>query len=770
MSKLWYTSPAVIWNQALPLGNGHMGAMCFGGTLMDRWQLNDDTIWSGCFIDRTNPDARRGILEAREYLAQGKIAQAEELVEEAVAATPDGQRCYEPLCDLIVQFRTVEHPRFSTPFFLSNLCGRDLSWFEPQSGVENYSRTLSLDEGVHRVSYELDGQEFRRESFISYPAGVMAVKLQGGAWRAMLRRGGRVTAHRQLDSRTLCLEGMTGQNGVAFCCVARAIGVDVFTVGDMIRGQGEAVLLLASGTSLRDGENYVAVASARLDAAEQLGYDTLLQQHIADFSPLMAACRLQIGEEGAPINLPHDQRLARLQKDFSDLGLVNDMFAFGRYLLISSSRPGSQPANLQGIWNEMYNPQWDSKYTININAQMNYWPAEICGLSELHQPLFDLIERMIPRGRKIARTMYDARGWMAHHNTDIWGDCAPQDNYLSSTMWQMGAAWLCLHLWEHYQYTLDKDFLTRWFPVMEEAASFFIDTLIPDAEGRLLVSPSLSPENTYILPNGESGCLCNDAAMDQQILHELFTAVIEAGHVLDRDTRTYQQLLPRLRPVVVAPDGRIAEWMSPEKQETEPGHRHISHLFALYPGKQITAANPDAMAAARKTLETRLAGGGGHTGWSRAWIIHFWARLLDGELAGENVRLLLKESTLPNMLDNHPPFQIDGNFGFTSGIAEMLLQSHEGFIRLLGALPSQWKHGSITGLKARGGLTVDMEWNGGRLTRATLSFTAGQRVRVHTNQPVQVKHHGVVLSVQSDAQSVIFDANAGETYELESIN
>lgn len=767
MSKLWYTAPAANWNQALPLGNGHMGAMCFGGTLMDRWQLNDDTVWSGCFIERTNPDASRGIREARELLAKGQIARAEEVVEEAVVATPDGQRCYEPLCDLIVQFRTQGHPRFSSPFFLSDLCGRDLSGFEPEGGIDAYERSLSLDEGVHRVSYHLDGQRFSRESFISYPAGVMAVRLEGGAWRAMLRRGGRVTAHRQVDSCTLCLEGVTGQNGVGFCCMVRAIGANVFAVGDMLRGEGDAVLLVASATSLREGGDYASCAAARLDAADALGYDTLLKQHIADFVPLMDACRLLIDEDDTLRRLPHDQRLARMQQDHFDPGLVNDMFAFGRYLLISSSRPGSQPANLQGIWNEKFRPMWDSKYTININAQMNYWPAEVCSLSEMHLPLFDLIRRMIPRGREVARTMYNARGWMAHHNTDIWGDCAPQDNYHSSTMWQMGAAWLCLHLWEHYQYTLDKDFLDQWYPVMEEAASFFIDALIPDEQGRLLVSPSLSPENTYLLPNGETGCLCNDAAMDQQILHELFTAVIEAGRLLNRDTEVYQRLLCRLHPVVIAPDGRIAEWMSADKQETEPGHRHISHLFALYPGKQITSADPAAMAAARRTIEARLANGGGHTGWSRAWIIHFWARLLDGNMAGENVRMLLKKSTLPNMLDNHPPFQIDGNFGFTSGIAEMLLQSHEGFIRLLGALPEQWRKGSITGLKARGGTTVDISWADGQLTRAIMSFTATQRVRVHTGRQVQVRHQGTLLNVQADPKGVTFDADAGETYVLE---
>lgn len=758
--KIWFDKPAQTWEEALPIGNGRLGAMVFGQPDKEKIALNEDSLWYGGARDRNNPDAKTHLEQIRTYLRNGQLDQAEELAIMALSGIPESQRHYLPLGELMIQFQ--QHGEWQA-----------------------YHRELDMRDGVVKIDYEVDGTVWQREAFSSYPDAVLVFRFCSSiphtlSFKVRLTRGRNryVDVFNKLDDDTLIMQGNAGgKGGSDFAAGVRAIVEDGKSsiIGEhmIVKEATSVTLLLTAATTFRC-QDPVADIQTVLNEASQYTYAELKERHVTDFRTISDRVSLEVHGFQERKHQPTDMRLAQLKEKgdaASDDSLAILLFHYGRYLLQSCSRPGSLPANLQGIWNEHMLPPWDSKYTININTQMNYWPAESCNLAECHEPLFELIHRMRAPGRVTARRMYGCRGFVAHHNTDIWGDTAPQDLYLPATYWPMGAAWLCLHLWEHYMYHPDLKFLERAYPVMKEAAEFFLDYLVETEDGWLVTSPSVSPENTYIMPNGQTGTLCMGPSMDNQILYELFGACLEAAEKLSiRDEFCAQitKARSRLPKPSIGRHGQLMEWME-DYEESEPGHRHISHLFALHPGSQITVqGTPELAEAARVTLNRRLAHGGGHTGWSRAWIINMWARLGDGEQAHHHLMKLLQHSMLPNMLDNHPPFQIDGNFGATAGIAEMLVQSHSGAIHLLPALPTSWPAGKVTGLRARGGFECcEIVWKQGRFVRAVMKAEMNGMCRVTTDSPIVVKTlDDDVVTQSGEHQAAEWQADAGNTYLL----
>lgn len=733
---LWYEKPAEKWKEALPIGNGRLGGMIYGEVDMENIQLNEDSVWYGGPRNRINPDALPNLEKIRNYIMQGKIKEAEELTLYALSGMPESQRGYLPLGNIYMRFIYDE----SNPILTSPL------WFKTSFSVtetRGYQRTLNLEHAVSEVSYKVENTEYQRTHFVSYPDQVMVIHLVADGEKKInlncyLDRFRSMDKSWKQDDVTIAYNGNTGEDGIEFCGMLRGCVMDgsCEVIGEhlIIRNASEATLLFTAATSYRF-KNLEHTCIDILDKAEALGYDSLLERHIKDYTELFDKLELKLKVNNPELNqLSTDKRLNRLEQGEEDVGLMELYFNYGRYLLISSSRKGTLPANLQGIWNQDYfNSLADSKFTININTQMNYWAAEMGNLSECQMPLFDLMTRLHETGVETAKKMYGCNGFVAHHNTDIYADSAPQDKCISATYWVMGGAWLAKHIWLHYEYTKDLEFLKQYFYIIRDAVRFFNDFLIENEDGYYVTVPTLSPENTYIMENGIEGCLCAGCAMDNQILTDLYQAYQEGCKVLkqgeDQDVLPKaQDIASHICPPKIGKYGQIMEWMK-DYDEKEPGHRHISQLYGVYPGEQITYEDtPKLMEAAKNTLIRRLKYGGGHTGWSRAWIINLWARFREGEKAYQNYLELLKGSTFPNLMDSHPyinedgaAFQIDGNLGAVSGILQFFVQNYNRKVVLLPALPKAFSEGEIQGIRLKGNATCNISWKDGKLVTITIA-------------------------------------------------
>ena len=720
MSTIWFNKPAGIWEEALPLGNGKLGAMIYGGTIRDQIALNEETMWSGGYTDRNNPDAKEALPKVRRLILDGKISEAEDLMQLAFAGCPNDMRVYQTLGDLMIDQK------------------------DPGE-ILDYHRELDLDTAVCTTTYRTADTAYEKEYFISAPANLLVIHMKAKGekklnFQAKMERWHFFGGTMRTNDNGVALWGKLADDGLDFYTkvTGTAKGGKLYAMGrSLVAEDADEVTLYYCAATNFWGDEPEAYVNKKLAEGMAKDYSALKEEHIADYQNYFNRVKLELYSEEevkagvdrttkhalASRSQPTGELLEHVRNGEIPTTLLETYFDFGRYLLISSSRPGTLPGNLQGIWCKDFTPPWGCKFTININTQMNYWPAETCNLSECHTVLFDHIERMGEHGRETAKKMYGCRGFVAHHNTDIWGDTAPQDLWIPGTYWVMGAAWLCTHQWTHYLYTQDKEFLQRAFPVMREAALFFLDFMI-EHDGYMVTCPSVSPENTFILPSGERGCNSAGVTMDNQILRDLFTQCIKSAEILGVEDELNEQIktqLARLRPTRIASNGTLMEW-DQEYEEAEPGHRHISHLFGLYPSTQMTLEDtPELTAAAEKTLERRLSMGGGHTGWSCAWIINLYARLQKSEKVYETLKKLFSNSTLTNLFDNHPPFQIDGNFGATAAIVEMLIQARNGKVFLLPALPKQWPCGRIAGVRLPGNAEATLSWNDGKVTEFTVT-------------------------------------------------
>ncbi|MEJ2054762.1 MAG: glycoside hydrolase family 95 protein [Calditrichaceae bacterium] len=755
--KLWYNQPAKQWVEALPVGNGRLGAMVFGDPFRETIQLNENTVWAGQPNRNDNPDAKKALPKVRQLIFDGKYKEAQDLVNEDFISKNSQGMPYQTVGNLTLAF--PGHENFT-----------------------DYYRDLNLEKAIATTRYKVGDVTFQREIFASFPDQVIILQITASEpgkinFTASMNRPASVDVSTEGDDK-LIISGVTGdcdsiKGAVNFQAQVKILtdggGINATDTSLTVSNADKATLYISIASGFNNYYDISADAGKRannyLQNALVKNYEQALQDHITDFQKYFNRVSIDLGVTDSVKN-PTDLRIEQFAEG-NDPQLVALCFQFGRYLLISSSRPGGQPANLQGIWNNLLYPPWDSKYTVNINTEMNYWPSEPTNLSEMNEPLIQMIKELSQSGKQTAKDMYGANGWVLHHNTDIWRINGPVDGAFWG-MWPMGGAWLCQHLWEKYEYNGDKEFLRSVYPAMKSAVEFYLSFLVEEPEHNwLVVCPSVSPENAPAVHPGVS--IAAGTTMDNQLLFDLFTKTIKSAEILKTDedfVKKIEETLKRLPPMQIGRWGQLQEWMQ-DWDSPEDHHRHVSHLYGLYPSNQISPyRTPELFSAAKTSL---LARGDASTGWSMGWKVNLWARLLDGNHALKLITDQLTPSvrtmgwprggTYPNLFDAHPPFQIDGNFGFTTGIAEMLVQSQDGAIFLLPALPDSWKTGSIRGLKVRGGFEItEMQWENGEISKLVIKSNLGGNCRIRSYTELTTGDNTLIRFAEGENKNPFYQA------------